>query len=208
MPSPLTHGLLPTACAFSTARGFLNLDSKNWKRFLFLCLVLGNIPDIDLIPACLFPEYYHAFHREVGHNIFALCLYIYFGAKAFRYWVSPTMSRPVASMFSAALVFSHVFLDACAEVSPGYQGKFGVPIFWPLSDWQMLMPFPLFGGYHTAHASHPLLKLLLSPEFWEGLVSREAVVILVGSTLWYLAVKTITARRKAISVAQSATEFS
>jgi membrane-bound metal-dependent hydrolase YbcI (DUF457 family) len=192
MPSPLTHCLLPAACAVSTARSLLSLEKKEWARFVLVCFFLANAPDLDLIPAILYPSRYYDIHREWGHNIFAVLLWTTIGARLLRGWVSPAFRDWKGWVFSAGLVFSHVLLDSCAVV---VTKEGGVPLLWPLSDWSWNTPIPCFGSYHPVKASHPLLSLLLTPGFWFEVVSRELTIVVGGATLWYLALRLISSRR-------------
>ncbi len=191
MPSAFTHGLLPAACALSTARNLFSLDRKQWKKFLFVCFVLGNSPDLDLIPAIVFPSHFHDVHRELGHNVFALTLWIWLGVKTFRSWVSPAFAGKRAWIFSAALVLSHVLLDSCADAAPGTHAHPGVPLLWPLSNWELVTPLPLFGGYNLVPASHPILAHLITPGFWWTFLTREVAITLAVSAGWYLATKSV-----------------
>jgi len=190
MPSAFTHGLLPAACAFSSARNLFSLDRTQWKKFLFVCFVLGNSPDLDLIPGILFPGLYHDLHRNLGHNVFALSLWIWLGVKVLRSWVSPAFHGRRAWIFSVALVLSHVILDSCADFSPASHGQYGVPVLWPLSSWRFVLPLPLFGGYALTHASHPILSHLFSSGFWWTFLTREVTVTAAFSAAWYLTTKT------------------
>ena len=197
MPSPLTHSLLPTACALSTAQALFSFNRRQWKRLALVCLVLGNAPDLDLIPGILYPSLYHAIHREWGHNIFALGIWITLGVIALRKWVSPVFSGRTGWTASSALVLSHVFLDSCAITVSAKTGNVrGVPLFWPFSNWELVTPWPLFGGYHLVHASHPVFSLFVSPEFWQHVTGPELRFTLCGAALWHLTMKIWTVYRR------------
>lgn len=199
MPSPFTHGLLPMACALSSARASVGrLSPAQWRALAIVGFLLGNSPDIDLIPAALWPANYHMFHRYAGHNGFALTLWIYLGVKALRRWVGPEFSGKTGWIFSAALVLSHVLLDGSAEVVPGTGHRAGVPILWPLSNWEFLTPFELFGGYRLLPASHPLLAFLTTPAFWQNFLGREIVCTALIATLWFVATKLLHRRQRAV----------
>jgi hypothetical protein len=196
MPSPLTHTLLPAACAWSSGRATLTLDARQWKRFGFLCLFLGNTPDLDLIPAGLFPSLYYEIHRAWGHNGFSLALWTILGAVALRKWVSPVFRGARGYLFSAALVLSHVVLDGSGQIVPGQVVRRGVPVLWPFSDWELVTPFEIFGGYLPLEEHHPLFAHLFTPGFWKTLFGRELVAIALVSAVSYLTSRLYRSLRK------------
>ena len=206
MPSPLTHGLLPMACALSSARTLVKLTASQWRALALICFVLGNSPDIDLIPASLWPAHYHTIHRSLGHNAFALVLWITLGTQALRRWVGSEFRGKTGWIFSAALVLSHVLLDGSADTIPGTAIRVGVPLLWPFSNWQFLTPLEIFGGYRLVPASHPIVATLLTPGFWGTVLAREVVCTLFIGTLWFGATKVVEKRKRPPSVPVRSTD--
>ena len=194
MPSPITHTLLPAACAALSGRGFPKLNTSQWLKFIVLAAIMGNGPDWDVIPASLAPDQWASIHREWGHNIFSVLLLSLMGTFALKRWVSHEFTTKQAGIISALLVGSHIFLDAMmAADAMGVRP--GVPIFWPISDFALNMPWELFPHYQMLSEGHPLARHLLAPQFWTRVVGVELGTVFMGTIGYYAMMKLWPKRR-------------
>lgn len=141
-----------------------DLTGPQWLKLLALGIFLANSPDLDLIPASLFPDQWNPIHRSWGHNIFSVTLLIWLGSHLQRRFVSREISSRQAWLVSAALVLSHLMLDAMMDTAP--DGKLrGIPILFPFSDLQVRLPWRVFPTVITREGVHPFLGHVLSPTF-------------------------------------------
>ena len=63
------------------------------------------------------------------------------------------------------LVGSHILLDASGDYQKNAL-RVGVPVFWPVSNYEFKLPFSLFINYKlNQEAGHPILGHLFSIEF-------------------------------------------
>lgn len=182
MPSTFVHGILPSSCSFVAKKSLPTLDRAQMLKLLFIAFILGNACDIDIIPAMLLPDRWTDIHRYWGHNIFCISLYILAGRWALTRFVHPSFKEKVGWLLTVSLVLSHVFLDAAGDFNFGSDERIGVPLFWPISDWEFLLPFALFKSYQLSEAStNPLVSHILSVDFWTRAVFTE-----IGSSVMLL----------------------
>lgn len=178
MPSTIAHVLFPTSSAIASRSGLPQLTRGQWLRFLLLAAFLGNAPDLDLIPASLYPDAWYTIHRWWGHNIFSVFFLIMFGQRLLRRFVSSEISFGKAYAISGLLVVSHLFLD-----SMGHRTNFGeypsIPLFFPVSDWTFSLPFHLFPVIELHHSHHPMLAHVLAKDFWVHVIFHEIFFSLV-----------------------------
>lgn len=186
MPSTFVHGLLPAGCLMASL-GYMGPLSKSQKlKLLFFAFFMGNSPDLDVLFTLIRPDQFHLAHRYWGHNIFTLLFFTATGAWVLRNFISKSMPKRTALLVTAVLVFSHVFLDACG--GPNHVGvRTGVPLFYPFSDWQMVLPIQLFSVYHVDKSLHPLIAHATSKDYWMNSMLKEFIVIGVGISLWTVA---------------------
>lgn len=183
MPSTFAHALFPSTCLWLSKGGFPRLNRTQWLKLLALGIFLANSPDLDLIPASLFPDQWNPIHRSWGHNIFSVTLLIWLGSHLQRRFVSKENSSRQAWLVSAALVLSHLMLDAMMDTTP--DGKLhGIPILFPFSDLQVRLPWRVFPTVITREGVHPFLGHVLSPTFWQSVIFREIFVSLALAFLW------------------------
>lgn len=189
MPSTLVHASLPTLCLWVSRKSFPHLSVTQLFKLLFIACILGNACDLDIIPAMLFPSHWGDIHREWGHNLFSITLWICLGRWAFTRFVSKDFEGRRGWLLAMALVSSHVFLDAAGDYSPESMSRCGVPLLWPLSKWEFLLPYPLFSSYRLGHADHPLAAHIVSLDFWTRAIFSEVLTTLILLGLWTLLYK-------------------
>jgi len=178
MPSTIAHVLFPTTSVMASKSGLPRLTKAQWFRFLFLAAFLGNAPDLDLIPASLWPGEWYTIHRYWGHNIFSVTILIMIGQRLLRRFVSRDFTYNQAYLVSGLLVVSHLFLD-----SMGHHTNYGeypsIPLFFPVSDWSFSLPFHLFPVIELHRSSHPMLGHVLAKDFWVHVIFHEIFFSLV-----------------------------
>jgi hypothetical protein len=188
MPSPLVHSVLPASCLLLRTHQKKIIPRRVSLRLFFVGLVIANLPDLDIIPALLVQGHYYDLHRALGHNIFSLCLWTAVGAHLLR-WAEYGNLRPLPKLevrqwiTSAMLASSHLLLDAIGHFgSGGFTPT--VPIFWPLSQWSLKIPFRLFTmmdtGFHPPH----LEVRFFSTDFWREVFFCEVIPSLYLFVAW------------------------
>lgn len=199
MPSTFVHALLPSSCAASTSFVRLKLKTRwEWIRFLFVAFFLGNAPDLDLIPAFLYFEHFREIHRAWGHNIFSATLLAVAGRYLLVKGVSPQFSKASGWLLSFFLVYSHLLLDAMFQAhSIGFIPT--VPLFWPISHWNVSLPF---GFFNTPHLNIPLGKFdlpLFEFYFWKHIFLYEilpsALLFLLWLSAWHVSQRVLAVGR-------------
>lgn len=212
MPTTFVHGLLPTSCVGVSYRSLPPLTRGEWVRLFIACFILGNLPDIDLLPAIVQPRLWHSLHRYAGHNVFALTIWIALGYYLIRHWVSPSFEKRRAWILSACLVLSHVLLDAmCDGALEGRPRGSGVPLLWPFTQWQFVLPFHPFPGVAFSRGTHPFLELLFSPDYWKRVAFVELGYSVFFLALWsafWGSLRLVRGRLPKKKVAVTATETS
>ncbi len=189
MPSSIAHALFPAGCALLSRSGLPALPRKGWLKFLAVAVFLGNAPDLDLIPASLWPEHFFEIHRYWGHNIFSVTALIYLGQVLIRRWVSPSFSKRHAWILSTLLVASHLLLDSMG--CPTAHGELpSIPFLYPFSDWSFYLPFQLFPIIQLHRGVHPLLAHVLAQDFWVHVIFHEiffsAALVGIWSAVYFL----------------------
>ncbi len=182
MPTTFVHALLPASCLGVSHRALPRLSTKEWVKLAGTAFILGNAPDLDLLPAIFRPDLWHTVHRYMGHNVFSLFAFVFFGQWALRRFVSPKFGRKQAWVLSLALVASHVALDAMSQGDPAPAA--GVPIFWPFTRWELLFPWHVFPGVNPKKTLHPLMGLAVAPEYWHRVVFVEIAYSIFFLILW------------------------
>jgi LexA-binding, inner membrane-associated putative hydrolase len=167
-------------------------------RLAFVAFVLGNSPDLDIIPGTLFPEYWRVFHRYYGHNAFSLILWIILGAWALELWVSKDFKGWYGRMLAALLVVSHVLFDAMGDFHRSGL-RMGVPLLWPFSDWEFNLPIRLFKEYSLKTGVNPLAGHILSTSFWTEAVFAEVFYGAMIVVVWIMGYRAFTVVRKVFS---------
>ena len=195
MPSTFVHGLLPSACAFFCKPKMAPLSTRERFKLFIGFAFIANCPDLDLIPATLSMGHFHSVHRNLGHNLFALGIWVILGAWLMRKW----MPKKQAWWFAGSLVASHVLLDAMQTMDPTNGVIPGVPLLWPLSDWQFRMPFHLFPCLHVNPNENPIWVYATSWDFWRRLVFTEISHILILFAAWVVGVKIFGASTKSVA---------
>lgn len=188
MPSPLTHGALPTLCLWTVTKSWPEFSKKEKIKLFVASVLLGNACDLDFVPAILlFPDRWNDIHRALGHNIFSVFFLSYCGAFLIRQFVSCKISKKVSLFISFFLVSSHVIFDASCDLDQFGDRPF-VPLFWPVSDWKLILPFRFFKCPHVDFSELPILSHLSSPNLILTLIYEAYYSLLIFGT-WYLLVK-------------------
>lgn len=183
MPSTFTHGVVPASCLALTSKKNQPIPKGQLFRLAAIGFILGNSPDLDIIPATLLGDSAHEIHRCWGHNIFSLFIYIFMGTVLFKTFVKEQY-RPKRLLFtSALLVLSHIVFDAMGEESiEGFRR--GIPLLWPLSNWELLLPFKIFKSYTVDHNLPLLWAHIVSAQFWTRAVFTEVVFTALFIPTW------------------------
>jgi len=185
MPSTIAHALFPSVCTVASKKGFPPLSRAQWIRFVILAVFLGNSPDLDLIPASLWPHEWYSIHRFWGHNIFSVTLLIMAGQWLLRRFVSPAISRARAYFTCTLLVVSHLFLDAMGHRT-SYGGRPEIPLFFPKSDWAFSLPFELFPIIELKKTAHPLAAHVFARDFWVHVIFHEVFFALLLAGIYFV----------------------
>jgi len=185
MPSSLTHALFPATAIFFSKSAFPGLSRRQFYRLILVASILGNFPDLDLLPGLFFPEYWLFLHRSLGHNIFSLVLLSIIGAKWLKSWVCPQFSRRFSFFLAMSLIGTHLFLDTLGDFAPlPLTGRDGIPILWPFSDGSIRFSLPLFPKVIPASGLHPVLAFALSKQFWTQALFQELAQAAILIVFW------------------------
>lgn len=203
MPSSIVHALLPASCVISSKSIFPKLTKKELFKLFAYSAFLGNMPDLDVIPASLAGDQWSHIHRSWGHNLFAVTLWIILGGIFFRKFVSLKFARKQVWILSILLVLSHLLFDSMQ--GPNTEGKLvGVPLFYPFSTKNYRLPLKIFQAVTIDKNVHFLVGYLTSMTFWKEIIYMEFLYILGFWFLWNLSFVLTTnfirsrARRKQI----------
>lgn len=168
MPSTLVHALLPGGCsAYRGRRG-------PWRRYFVLGAILGNLPDLDIALGLCFPEQFNHIHRNFGHNVFVLPLWIGLGAWLLGRFGGPAFAGRRRFLAASLLVVSHHVLDAMTvhQIAPASPGT--VPLFWPLAKYGWELPWRIFQGVPPQYQhANPIWDRISSPRFWRQTIFVE-----------------------------------
>lgn len=184
MPSTFTHGLVAGGCLTATSRNNQAIPKGQLLRLLAIGFILGNMPDLDVIPASILGAgTFPLIHRQWGHNGFALVLYIWLGTLAFKTFIAEAYRPKRVWLTAALLVLSHVLFDAMGEESiEGFRR--GIPLFWPLTEREFTLPFQVFKSY-TVDPTLPMLWAhIVCLEFWTRCVLTEIVFTSLFVPTW------------------------
>lgn len=198
MPSTFVHGLVPSSCAFITKPRLKNDSFRERFIFFFVCSVLGNLPDLDVIPGTLMKEHWFEIHRYWGHNMFSLAVWIVLGAWALNKFVGGEMVGRKAWVVSALLVMSHVLFDSMGDYTTNGV-RIGVPLLWPFSKWEFLFPIGIFKSYEIDYSKNVLAAHLTSYGYWSHAVFSEIVAGLGLFLVWVLVWRTRTIAHKVVA---------
>lgn len=172
MPSSFVHAFLPASCTIYSRKKLPPLSKFEILKLAFAAMVLGNACDLDLIPAFLMPSIWMEIHRNYGHNLIAISIWITLGTLAIPKFVSLRIPRRSAFIMAALLVFSHVLFDAMGDYSgKGY--RYGVPLLFPFSNWELTLPFTFFRSVKLHAGEHPLVGHVTSSVFWSDVIFTE-----------------------------------
>lgn len=182
MPSTFTHGIVPGTCLALTGKTS-KIPRGQLARLFLIGFFLGNGPDLDVIPGSIWANHFGDIHRNWGHNIFSILALTWFGTFLFNRFIDAEWRPKRVWLVSFLLLFSHVIFDSLGEAAADGI-RHGVPLFWPLSDWQLLSPFTVFFSYSVQKDLNPLLGHLLSVQFWTRAVFSEIAFTATCITLW------------------------
>jgi membrane-bound metal-dependent hydrolase YbcI (DUF457 family) len=194
MPSSLTHALLPAFFAgFVSALFpfFPKMTGRQWALLLIASVFLGNSPDLDIIPAALFPEQWNDIHREWGHNIFSISLLIAGGTYLILRIIPSGFSWRRALWMSAFLVGSHITLDAMMNERSidGVMHRPGVPLFFPFTKADYSLPWAVFHCWEAPDpGSNPIVAYASNPINWKTHVVHELATVSIWVMVWAIIV--------------------
>lgn len=183
MPSTIAHALFPAASVIIAGSALPRLDKRGWAKLVCLAAFLGNSPDLDLIPASLFPMHWNYIHRNFGHNIFSITALTIFGTWLLRRFVSREIPKAQAAFMVLSLVCSHLVLDSLADFTLEGERP-AIPFLFPLSDWSFYLPWRLFPVPALADTPHPFLNHVFSVEFWTKVVFVEIGTSVALGVVW------------------------
>lgn len=183
MPSTVVHALLPGSCWVVSEKKTSQFSKRQWIAFTLIAVLLANFPDMDLIPAFLFPNHFYEIHRAWGHNVFSLFLFSLLGSWLLRRFVSSDFTKQRAWMASVFLVGSHVVLDAAGQYN-SYGFLPSVPLFWPFSEHAYRLPIRVFVTLDLAGAPNRLYSLIHAPSLLGQIFVREVIPSIIVFGLW------------------------
>lgn len=185
MPSTFVHGLLPASCVLASYRALPPFKSKDFLKLLLFAAVMGNSPDLDLIPAFLFPSHFFFFHRDFGHNVFVVTLWILLGRSILKRLLPNKLSPLQAWSLSALPVLSHLVFDIMGA-HPGTGAPTFIHILWPINSFELSSRLQIFESVIIRKDIHPILAYSTSADFWSGVFQREMLHSLSILFIWYI----------------------
>lgn len=197
MPSTFVHALLPAACLFVSLRP--KLDYTRRFGLLLLCMFLGNFPDIDLIPACLFPQYWTLIHREWGHNFLSVAIEILVGGALLTRFFPDILTPAQGRLAALGLVGSHLVLDAMCY-SHVHQFA-GVPLLWPFIEHEFHLGIQIFPGTKYSSSLHPMVGHITSSHFWHQVILHEIIWGCVLFAVWWCCLNAYRLLKRSFSLA-------
>ena len=144
---------------------------------MFAALVLaGNAADFDFIPGILIGEP-GLFHHGPMHSLFAAAAFGAFAAPFARWLGFRSIWR--CGVLMALAFASHLFLDMMASDDGAPSA---VPLFWPLSDQMISLPFTPFIAIRLDPAVDGFVQSLLSAHnanalLWEFVIVSLAMAL-------------------------------
>jgi inner membrane protein len=135
------------------------------RSALLLCIVMGNLPDLDFIPGLLLGKL-NAFHHGWTHSFVGVSLMV---IPVLLVWKFFDRSIGIREAIGALVIANcHPLMDwLCADESPPY----GMPLFWPFSD-----------AYHLAG---PSLFLPIHKSSWRDLFLASNYLAVLVEVLWF-----------------------
>ena len=198
MPSTLVHSILPTSCVLYSHSKFPKLTKRETIKLAFASVVIGNMPDLDIIPAFFSTNNAFEIHRNWGHNIFSVVLWTILGVLALRHLVCRRFSLRTAIVLSASLVLSHICLDAMGSASNDWGRRVGVPLLFPFSKWEFLLPVHLYQTYPLAKGVNPIVGIIVAPSYWHSAIFSEFFSTAALFLLWVLVFSVVNVIAKTI----------
>ncbi len=191
MPSPFVHVAVPGGCFLSSLLNLPPLNRVEKIRTLFLIVLLGNIPDWDVIPASIWSTHWDTIHRGWGHNLFVVGIYLYWGVKGLRWASSQKFSVKLALLLATLSVGSHFAMDSMA-----YENQEGrtpsVPLFYPFSNKGYDIPLKIFLCPEKDKHLHPFIGLASATSFWKRTLLNETIASAAIILLWWVTSKSLS----------------
>jgi len=172
VPSPIAHGLAGLAIAhISLVKGWARPPRLFWIAALGFAAIA---PDLDFVPGLLIGQPYR-FHHGPTHSLFAVLV---FGV------MTATIARLMRidglrwfGVLMAMGYLSHLLLDAFTVET---NQPFGMPIFWPLTNDPLRMPFHLFLDIQSEKRTGNFLANLM---MWHNARAIAREILIMGG-LW------------------------
>jgi membrane-bound metal-dependent hydrolase YbcI (DUF457 family) len=172
VPSPLVHALAGFAVATRGRR--FGLEGRFVPGLLILA---ANAPDFDFVPGLLVGDMAR-FHHGPPHSLGAAALIaLATGLVARR--LGLRQSRRLAILAGLAVV-SHLFLDM---MTTDEGVRFGLPLFWPISNRLLVLPFSIFVGFRRDFGAATLVQGVFIPHNAYAFLVELAIVALL-SVVW------------------------
>jgi hypothetical protein len=215
MPTTFVHGLLPPSCVAVTHRTMPKLTWKEWAKLMLAAGIIGNFPDLDLLPALVWPGLWRELHRFVGHNLIAFAAWVVLGRWLLVTFVSPKLA-PRAWLLAFSLVFSHFFFDSMS-FDPMKHKHAGLPLFWPLSKHEYSIPFDFFPGVTWDHSKNVISAHVFCTDYWTRVVFIEIrhslLLLFLWSAVWgtgriFYKLTKLTKKREPVSARTEASRIS
>lgn len=153
MPSPVAHSLTGYLIYQATGK---SAEVPRW-RFMILCLIVANAPDLDFIPG-LFVGDLDRYHHGISHSIGFAALFAFVFGIFETGWKKSPIGRNFAIFF--CLYCSHIILDS---LSVDTRFPHGIPFFWPLSEEYFIAPFAFLPPIRRVSSGIELILDLFLP---------------------------------------------
>ncbi len=160
---------------------------------LIACLILANLPDLDIIPGILF-GHLGEYHRLISHSIGAAIIISLIAT-----WILMKKGTGWKNSLSPFSVFGACFLSYTSHIALDIfnAGSKGVMALWPFTNKIFYGPLSLLGG-RIDHS--PLEYVRGVPEFIQILTSKHCVqTALIELAVIFLIWSILTAVKPALS---------
>jgi membrane-bound metal-dependent hydrolase YbcI (DUF457 family) len=144
MASPLGHSLasLLLRSAGEPKDWLWQKAHEKWWRTPLAAIVLGSLPDLDLLVSWCISGSAVTYHQHFTHNVWlALVVGLCMALLARRDWWR-------AGMWGFSLVALHIIIDAGVGPVMGGPETLGVYALWPVSDVRVGLPFAFIPMLH------------------------------------------------------------
>lgn len=162
MSSPLGHSLV----GYLIAKQVFGRKQSDHRK-IFLCVVVSNVPDLDLSVGAMVgaPNLYH---HGLSHSIGAAVTVAVIMSIACSKMLNMGMRR--CFLLLLGLYSVHLVLD---YLSTDGRPPYGIPLFWPLSKKSFIAPWPVLIGVAHSNLDHATVG-----QFIEGVLSVHNLYVI------------------------------